>query len=41
MFRPDVFMVEALGLLVGKLHDFSGAISESFVHQMAPREQTW
>ena len=28
----DVFVVEPLGLLVGQLHDLSGAVGESLVH---------
>ncbi len=28
----DVFVVEALGLLVGQLHHLAGAVGESFVH---------
>ena len=28
----DVFVVEALGLLIGQLHDLAGAIGKSFVH---------
>ena len=28
----DVFVVEALGFLVGQLHDFAGAVGKSFVH---------
>ena len=31
----DVFMVEALGFLVGQLQDLAGAIGESFVHGFA------
>ena len=28
----DVFVVEALGLLIGQLHHLAGSIGESFVH---------
>ena len=34
MLSADVFMVEPLGLLIGKLHDLSGTISKSFVHRI-------
>jgi hypothetical protein len=32
VFRSDVFVVEALRLLVGELHHLSGSVSKSFVH---------
>src|SRR5262249_49694765 len=32
MFGPDVFMVEALGLLIGQLHHLAGPIGKAFVH---------
>src|SRR5439155_17783796 len=32
VFCPDVLVVEPLRLLVRKLHDFTGAVRESFVH---------
>ena len=33
---PDVFMVEALGFLVGQGHYFAGSICESFKHATSP-----
>ncbi len=33
----DVFVVEALGLLIGQLHHFSGSIGKSFVHPVFSR----
>ena len=33
---PDIFVVEALGFLVGQGHDFSSAIGEPFEHGEAP-----
>ena len=32
MFSADVFVIEPLGLLVGQLHHFPGAIGETLVH---------
>ena len=32
MLGADVFVIEALGLLVGQLHHFAGAVGKSFVH---------
>src|SRR5579862_6742274 len=32
VFGPDVFVVEALRLLVGELHHLAGPVGESFVH---------
>ena len=33
----DVLMIEALRFLIGKLHDLSGTIRETFVHQILLR----
>ena len=32
MLGANVFVVEALGFLVGQLHDLPGAIGKTFVH---------
>jgi hypothetical protein len=32
MLRADVFVIEALRLLVGELHHFSGSVGKPFVH---------
>jgi hypothetical protein len=37
MLSPDVFMVEALSLLIGQLHDFASTVGESLVHSISPR----
>src|SRR5208337_791752 len=36
MLGADVFVVEPLCFLIGKLHDFSGAISKTFMHRYNP-----
>jgi hypothetical protein len=32
VFRADVLVVEALGLLIGQLHHLAGTIGEAFIH---------
>jgi hypothetical protein len=32
MFGADVFVAEALGFVVGQLHDLPGFVGEGFVH---------
>ena len=41
MFGPDVFMVEALRLLVGELHHLAGPVGESFVHWPITLRHSW
>ena len=38
VLRADVLVVEALGLLVGQLHHFAGAIRETFIHSSRLRQ---
>ena len=41
MFGPDVFMVEALRLLVGELHHLAGPVGEAFVHWPITLRHGW
>src|SRR6185312_4519736 len=41
VFGPDVFMVEALCLLVGKLHHLAGPVGKSFVHWPITLRHCW
>ncbi len=36
VLRADIFVIEALGFLIGQLHDLSGAVRESLVHGCSP-----
>src|ERR1019366_5849392 len=41
MFGPDIFMVEALRLLVGELHHLAGPVGESFIHWPITLRHSW
>jgi hypothetical protein len=40
VFRANVFVVEALGLLIGQLHHLAGTVRKTFVHlKTTPTDQ--